>query len=58
MSDFVKMTPEARWKHLKENGTKLLVNLQSNDLINDKPKWLDEERFAKAKATIEKYFIG
>lgn len=58
MSDNVPMTPEARWRHLKENGPKLLINLQSNDIISEKPKWLDEERFAKAKATIEKFYIG
>lgn len=58
MSDNVPMTPEARWRHLRENGPKLLVDLTSNDLIRDKPEWLDEARFALAKKTLEKYYIG
>lgn len=58
MSDNVEFSPEARWKHLRERGTKVLVDLSSNDLINDKPVWLDEHRFARAKAAIEQYYIG
>jgi len=51
-------SPEERWKHLREGGKKTLVNLESNDLINEKPPWFDEERFARAKEIIQKYFIG
>lgn len=58
MSDNVDMTPEARWRHLREEGTKSPVNLQSNDLIKDKPEWLDEERFKKSKEIILKYQLG
>lgn len=58
MSDVVPMTPEARWRHLKDNGIKTLVDLESNDLISDKPKWFDEERFAKAKEAVQKYLVG
>lgn len=52
------MTPEARWRHLREMGTKSLVNLQTNDLIEDKPKWFDEERFKKSKEILLKYLVG
>lgn len=58
MSDNIEKTPEARWRHLKEVGSKKLINLQTNELIGDKPKWLDEEKFAKAKETIQKFYIG
>ena len=58
MSDNIDFTPEARWRHLRENGPKLLVDLTSNDTINDKPAWLDEERFARAKQAVEKFYIG
>lgn len=58
MSDNVDTTPEARWRHLKERGTKSLVNLQTNDLIEDKPRWFDEERFKKSKETLLKYLVG
>lgn len=53
-----KMSPEQAWKHLRDDGTKILLNIKSNDLISDKPKWLDEERFALAKEAIQKYYIG
>lgn len=58
MSDNIEMTPEARWRHLRENGRKHLVDLSSHDPINEKPAWLDEERFARAKAAVEQYYIG
>lgn len=58
MSDYVEMTPKARWLHLRENGPKTTVELQSNDNIQDKPDWFDEERFVRAKEMINKYFIG
>lgn len=51
-------TPEARWRELRENGMKLGVNVESNDLIADKPVWFDEERWKKAKQAIEKYYLG
>ena len=58
MSDHVEMTPEARWKHLRDNGRRFLVDLSSDDLISDKPAWLDEARFARAKAAVEQYYLG
>lgn len=58
MSDNLEKTPEARWRHLKENGTKLAINLSSHNLIDDKPSWFDEERFAKAKEALLKYYVG
>lgn len=58
MSDQVEFTPEARWKHLREQGPNRFINLSSNELINDKPAWLDEEKFARAKAAIEKFYVG
>lgn len=58
MSDNVEMTPEARWRHLRERGTKVLVDLSSHELISDKPVWFDEARFARAKAAVEQYYIG
>lgn len=58
MSDNIEKTPEARWKHLKENGIKLAINLKSHDLIDDKPAWFDEEKFARAKEALLKYYIG
>lgn len=53
--DEVEKTPLARWKHLKENGMKCPVDIEA---IVDKPEWFDEKRFARAKAAIEKYYIG
>lgn len=58
MSDNIEFTPQARWKHLRENGPNILVNLASNETIADKPAWLDEQKFARAKAAIAKFFIG
>lgn len=58
MSDNIEFSPEARWKNLRQNGPNLLADLSSNDKINEKPAWLDEERFARAKAAIEKFYIG
>lgn len=54
----VPMTPEARWKHLYENGQKELVSLDSNEAIENKPHWFDEGRFVKARQAIQKHFIG
>lgn len=54
----VAMTPEQQWRHLRTEGLKLVVNLQSNDKIQEKPAWLDEARFAKAKEAIQKFFLG
>ena len=58
MSEHAEMTPEARWRHLRDRGSRVLVDLSSNDLIGSKPAWLDEARFARAKAAIEQYYIG
>lgn len=58
MSDNIEFTPEARWRHLRDHGPRLLVNLTSHDAINEKPVWFDEERFARAKAAVEKFYIG
>lgn len=58
MSDRVEFTPEARWKYLREVGPTMLVDLSSNELINDKPAWFDEKRFALAKEAVEKFYIG
>lgn len=54
----VEMTPEARWRHLRDNGRKELVFLDNNDQIEDKPAWFDADRFAKAKDVIHKYYMG
>lgn len=58
MSENIEKTPEARWKHLKEIGTKTAINLSSHNLIDEKPAWFDEEKFARARETILKYYIG
>jgi len=58
MSDNVKMTPEARWRHLRENGPKTFVDLSSNDMISEKPSWFDEARFKAAKEAVLGQFIG
>lgn len=58
MGDKVEFTPRARWKHLREEGRNQLADLDSDKLISDKPAWLDEGRFARAKAAIKKFYIG
>lgn len=58
MSDNIPKTPEARWKHLKEEGMKRAVDVGSNDKIADKPIWFDEERFKRAKETVDQFYIG
>lgn len=52
------MSPQEVLKHLKENGTKILVDLSSNDKIDKKPEWLDELKFARAQQAIMKFRMG
>lgn len=58
MSDNVDMTPEARWRHLREHGPKTFVDLSSHDLVSDKPSWFDEARFKQAKEAVQNQYIG
>lgn len=51
-------TPEQRWRHLRDLGSKTPVDLSSNELIRDKPDWFDESKFKLARDVIQKYFIG
>lgn len=63
MSDNIKTTTttrsvEEQWRLLREQGPHKLVDLSSNDLIADKPAWLDEQRFKLAKEAVQKLRIG
>lgn len=58
MSDHVAKTPEARWKHLCDRGMLSAVDVSSNKLIDSKPAWLDEARWARAKEAIQKFYVG
>lgn len=58
MSDNVDMTPEARWRHLRDNGPQVFVDLSTNDSISDKPSWFDAAKFKDAHEAVHKHYIG
>lgn len=43
---------------MRENGHKSVVDVHSDELIADKPSWLDEAKFAKAHEAILKFRVG
>lgn len=54
-----KQTPEEYLRHLKEHGYETLTILEpKNDQLTQRPTWLDEERFKRAKLACEKYYVG